>query len=317
MIGEVGPYNSDCAYRQVERGGEGTRWTARDDRPGHHVHQPHRPSANLAQRDVEALYAGHPRNFARLLPDDAAQGAGAAVEAKRLGAKTVFVLSDGGYGTQIAASFVRAARALRAPVLGLREWQTDARRFPGPAQAVAKAAPRPGVRQRAAGHRRRQGDRGPPLGDRAAGAHSRQRRHAPDLLALPAGGRRRARRARNLAWAHDAGAPPAGRHLCAVRRDPAGRSGRGRGRLRSAGHDRDAGRDRAIGRHTRVRRHPAAEGERGLRAHGQLQVRRAGRSDEHSDHDRARRAGGRQRRGDELRGRDRRARRFPERGLGG
>jgi branched-chain amino acid transport system substrate-binding protein len=99
-----------------------------------------RASADTSRGDVAKLYPGGRRNFARLLPDEAAQGAAAAVEAKRLGARSVLVLSDGGYGVQMAASFARAARALGLNVIGLREWRSAAR-YRALGRYAAKASP--------------------------------------------------------------------------------------------------------------------------------------------------------------------------------
>jgi branched-chain amino acid transport system substrate-binding protein len=141
VIGEVGPYNSGCAYSQISAASGAPDGPLAMVGPITTSVGLTRASADVSQREVAALYAGRRRNFARLLPDEAAQGAGGAVEAKRLGAKRVFVLSDGGYGTQIAASFVRAARALGLEVVGLREWAINARRFRADARAVARARP--------------------------------------------------------------------------------------------------------------------------------------------------------------------------------
>src|SRR5439155_177084 len=135
-----------------------------------------RAGADVPQADVAKLYPGGRRTFARLLPDEAAQGAGAALEAKRLGAHRVYVLSDGGYGVQMAASFARAARAYggRASLRGAVRGDTAERT------------------RRRGGGLRCAGDYGHARGDRRVRRHSLLDRLAP--AAHPAGRRSDRRR---------------------------------------------------------------------------------------------------------------------------
>jgi len=139
VLGEVGPYNSGCAFRQIGVGGADRALPMIG--PVTTAVGLTRASADMPQAEVAKLYPGGRRTFARLLPDEAAQGAGAALEAKRLGAHRVYVLSDGGYGVQMAASFARAARAYGAKVLALRQWREGARHYFPLARAVARLSP--------------------------------------------------------------------------------------------------------------------------------------------------------------------------------
>jgi YVTN family beta-propeller protein len=140
VLAEVGPYNSGCASSQIGIAAAAPGGPLAMIGPTTTAVGLTRPSAAVSRADVAKLYPGGRRNFARLLPDEAVQGAAAAVEAKRLGAHSVLVLSDGGYGTQMAASFARAARTLGVHVIGLREWKA-APDYRGLARAAAKAGP--------------------------------------------------------------------------------------------------------------------------------------------------------------------------------
>ncbi|MDX6637741.1 MAG: hypothetical protein QOJ01_1252, partial [Solirubrobacterales bacterium] len=140
VLGEVGPYNSACALGQIRLLGAAPGGPLAMIGPTTTAVGLTRPSADASRAEVARLYPGGRRNFVRLLPDEAAQGAAGAVEARRLGAHRVLVLSDGGYGTQMAASFARAARALGLKVVALREWKSAAH-YRLLAGAVAKAAP--------------------------------------------------------------------------------------------------------------------------------------------------------------------------------
>ena len=139
VLGEVGPYNSGCAFSQLNAASGAPGGPLPMIGPTTTDVGLTRQSAAVSDADLARLYP-RGRNFARLLTDEAAQGAGGAVEAKRLGARRVFVLSDGGYGFQLAASFVRAARALGLEVSGLREWKMR-KRYRALGRAVRRAAP--------------------------------------------------------------------------------------------------------------------------------------------------------------------------------
>jgi branched-chain amino acid transport system substrate-binding protein len=140
VVGEVGPYNSGCAYAQLPIAGRaaggplamaGLNSSVGLTRPGVEM-----PPSSLAE-----LYPAGRRNYARITPDEGAQGAGAALEAKRLGAHSVYVLRDGGYGIQMSTSFLQAARSLRLKLAGIREWVAGKRRYAALGRVVARATP--------------------------------------------------------------------------------------------------------------------------------------------------------------------------------
>jgi YVTN family beta-propeller protein len=140
VLGEVGPFNSACAAGQIPIAGAAPDGPLGIIGPTTTAVGLTRPSADASGSDVARLYPGGRRNFVRLLPDEAAQGAAAALEAKRLGAQRVVVLSDGGYGGQPAASFARAARSIGLRVLALREWRPHAA-YRALGRSVASASP--------------------------------------------------------------------------------------------------------------------------------------------------------------------------------
>jgi YVTN family beta-propeller protein len=140
VIGEVGPYNSGCARVQIpiaaRAPGGPLAMAGLNSAVGLT-----RPSTDTTEADVAALYPAGRRNFARVTPDEAAQGAAGAIEARALGARSAFVLRDNGYGTQTSTSFLRAAERLRLKVAGVREWQPGRRTYSSLAAAVARARP--------------------------------------------------------------------------------------------------------------------------------------------------------------------------------
>jgi branched-chain amino acid transport system substrate-binding protein len=140
VIGEVGPYNSACANAQIPIAAQA---------PGGPLAMVGltsavgltRPSTDTTESAIAARYPGGRRNFARVTPDEAAQGAAGAMEAKRLGSRSAFVLRDDGYGIQTSTSFLRAAETLGLKVAGVREWRPGRRSYRALAEAVARARP--------------------------------------------------------------------------------------------------------------------------------------------------------------------------------
>ena len=138
VIGIIGPYNSGCAVEQIPianraRGGPLAMLSPTNSEVGLTRTGPGTPEGGL-----RALYPTGRRNYARLFPTEAVQGAGDAVFAQRLGARGVYVLSDGGYGESMAFYFRRAARRLGLRVAGFRRWEPR----PGGHRAVADAVAR-------------------------------------------------------------------------------------------------------------------------------------------------------------------------------
>ena len=80
------------------------------------------------------------RSFARLIVPDDAQGAAAALLAKELRARPMFLLDDReSYGIGVAAGFSRAAELLDVPVAGRASWDPNATAFSALVATVRRA----------------------------------------------------------------------------------------------------------------------------------------------------------------------------------
>lgn len=141
VLGEVGPYNSGCARVQLPIAGRARGGPLALVSPTATGVGLTRTGTDQTEARLAGLYPSGRRNFARLAPDEAAQGAGAAAEARALGARSVYVLRDGSYGIQMSTSFLRAAERIGIHVAGIREWRGGRRAYRGLARAVARASP--------------------------------------------------------------------------------------------------------------------------------------------------------------------------------
>jgi DNA-binding SARP family transcriptional activator/ABC-type branched-subunit amino acid transport system substrate-binding protein/DNA-binding beta-propeller fold protein YncE len=141
VIGVVGPYNSGCAYAEIPIA----------SRAGLPIVSPTnsdvgltRPAFGAPRGAFRALYPTGRRTYVRLMSPDDAQAAADALLARSLGARRLFVLDDGGYGTAFAAYFTRAAGRLGLRVVGAARWNPQKPRLrevaaharPSGAQAV-------------------------------------------------------------------------------------------------------------------------------------------------------------------------------------
>jgi DNA-binding SARP family transcriptional activator/ABC-type branched-subunit amino acid transport system substrate-binding protein/streptogramin lyase len=138
VIGVVGPYNSGCAYASIPIA----------NRAGLAIVSPTnsdvgltRPALGSPRGALRVLHPTGRRTYARLLSPDDAEAAADAQLARQLGARTVFVLDDGGYGGGIAAYFKRAATRLGLRVVGSSVWDPQKPR----ADALAERARRSGA----------------------------------------------------------------------------------------------------------------------------------------------------------------------------
>jgi YVTN family beta-propeller protein len=140
VIGEVGPYNSGCAISQIPVANRATGGPLAMLSPTATLSGLTRQTPDTPEGGIDALYPTGRRNFARLYPPEVAQGAALASEARRLGAHSVFVLSDGGYGEATAFGFARAARRLGLGIAGSARWRGSERGgYPRLARTVARS----------------------------------------------------------------------------------------------------------------------------------------------------------------------------------
>jgi WD40 repeat protein/ABC-type branched-subunit amino acid transport system substrate-binding protein/DNA-binding SARP family transcriptional activator len=93
--------------------------------------------------EPDVYYPNCARNFARVVPSDAAQGAAGAQFAKQIGVQRVYVLQDGGvYGQGIAAEFAATANRIGLQVVGGPEGMApSASEYSSLAERVRQARP--------------------------------------------------------------------------------------------------------------------------------------------------------------------------------
>jgi ABC-type branched-subunit amino acid transport system substrate-binding protein/DNA-binding beta-propeller fold protein YncE len=130
VVGVIGPYHSGCAtflLPILNRAGGGGLATISSS-----------ATAVGLTRDAPGALPGEPqayapsgeRNFARVVASDNIQGAAAAVIAKRLGVKHMFVLDDREpYGVGLAETVRRAAERLGIELAGSKSWDFRARDY--------------------------------------------------------------------------------------------------------------------------------------------------------------------------------------------
>jgi branched-chain amino acid transport system substrate-binding protein len=138
VIGEIGPFNSGCAYAQIPIA----------NRAGLPMISPTNSDIGLTHATplapeglVESLYPTGDRNYVRIFPREDAQAAAAARFARDRGVRRLAVISDGGYGEGFVVGISRAARRLGIEVLPARRWNPTARRYTRLADAVARSDP--------------------------------------------------------------------------------------------------------------------------------------------------------------------------------
>jgi branched-chain amino acid transport system substrate-binding protein len=127
VVGVIGPYNSGCAYDEIpiaDRGGP----LAMISPTNSDVGLTHR--GPLTPPDIPSrLYPARIRNYARLYPSDDLQAAAMAEFARHRRLSSVYLLDDGGFGKQMAASFRLAATRLRLRVAGSGSWNPAAANY--------------------------------------------------------------------------------------------------------------------------------------------------------------------------------------------
>jgi branched-chain amino acid transport system substrate-binding protein len=138
VIGEIGPFNSSCAYGQIPiANGAGLAMISPTNSDIGLTHATPLTPEGL----VASLYPTGERNYVRIFPREDAHAAAAALFARDVGAHRVAVISDGGYGEGFAPHFARAAGRLGIDVLPVRRWNPKARGYDRLADSVARADP--------------------------------------------------------------------------------------------------------------------------------------------------------------------------------
>jgi branched-chain amino acid transport system substrate-binding protein len=142
VLGVVGTYNSGCAEAMIPilsaAPGGGVAMVS----PGNTLICLTQSSPSCPKGEPKSLYPGR-RNYARVVPNDAYQGAGLASFARQRGVREAFVLYAGKDPTSLgqAKTFRGAARKLGIDVVGFRAWNVKASGYRSLMRAVAKTGP--------------------------------------------------------------------------------------------------------------------------------------------------------------------------------
>jgi branched-chain amino acid transport system substrate-binding protein len=142
VLAVIGTYNSGCAEAMIpilsQAPGGGVAMVS----PGNTLICLTQSSPSCGKGEPKSLYPGR-RNYARVVPNDAYQGAGLASFAKQQGAQEAYVLYAGKDPTSLgqAKTFRGAARKLGIHVVGFKAWNVKASNYRGLMGMVADATP--------------------------------------------------------------------------------------------------------------------------------------------------------------------------------
>jgi len=142
VLAVIGTYNSGCAEAMIpilsNAPGGGVTMVS----PGNTLICLTQSSPSCPKGQPGSLYPGV-RNYARVVPNDAYQGAGLASFARKRGVKKAYVLYAGKDPTSLgqAKTFRGAARKLGIHVVGFKAWNVKASSYRGLMKSVAKTKP--------------------------------------------------------------------------------------------------------------------------------------------------------------------------------
>ncbi len=142
VLGVIGTYNSGCAEAMIPILGKAPGGGLAMLSPGNTAVCLTQSSPSCGKGEPNSLYPNG-RNYARVVPNDAYQGAGLASFAKGQGIGSTFVLYAGGDPTSLgqAKAYRGAARKLGIKVTGFRAWNVDASSYKGLMNAAGATAP--------------------------------------------------------------------------------------------------------------------------------------------------------------------------------
>jgi branched-chain amino acid transport system substrate-binding protein len=142
VLGVIGTYNSGCAETMIPLLGSAPGGGLGMLSPGNTLVCLTQSSPECAGGEPASLYPGR-RNYARVVPNDAYQGAGLALFAKQQRMRRVYVLYAGADPTSLgqARTFRGAARALGVKVVGLSPWDVTASSYTALMRRVARRSP--------------------------------------------------------------------------------------------------------------------------------------------------------------------------------
>jgi branched-chain amino acid transport system substrate-binding protein len=142
VLGVIGTYNSGCAEAMIPILGRAPGGGLAMVSPGNTLICLTQSSPSCGKQEPGSLYPAR-RNYARVVPNDAYQGAGLASFAKSQGIGRAFVFYAGGDPTSLgqAKTFRGAARKLGIEVTGFQAWNQDASGYTGLMNAAGATAP--------------------------------------------------------------------------------------------------------------------------------------------------------------------------------
>jgi branched-chain amino acid transport system substrate-binding protein len=143
VLGVVGTLNSPCTLAVLPALNRGRTPAPALVSPLNSYTGLTRRAPGSPPRELESLYPGGERNFARVFPTDDHQATALAAQAKRLGARRVVTLDDGDlpYGVLLAGRFAREARARGLVVARRLHWDPRAAGYGSLAARAAAARP--------------------------------------------------------------------------------------------------------------------------------------------------------------------------------
>ncbi|HEY0318130.1 MAG TPA: branched-chain amino acid ABC transporter substrate-binding protein [Solirubrobacterales bacterium] len=142
VLGVIGTYNSGCAEAMIPILGKAPNGGLQMISPGNTLICLTQSSPSCGKGEPKSLYPNR-RNYARVVPNDAYQGAGLASFAKQQAIHRAYVLYAGKDPTSLgqAKTFRGAAQELGIQVVGFRSWNVKASGYTGLMRTVAGAAP--------------------------------------------------------------------------------------------------------------------------------------------------------------------------------
>jgi branched-chain amino acid transport system substrate-binding protein len=142
VLGVVGTYNSGCAEAMIPILGKAPEGGVAMVSPGNTLICLTQSSPSCGKGEPKSLYPKK-HNYARVVPNDAYQGAGLASFAKGRGVKRAYVLYAAKDPTSLgqAKTFRGAARKLGIDVVGFKSWNPQASSYRGLMMQAADAEP--------------------------------------------------------------------------------------------------------------------------------------------------------------------------------
>jgi branched-chain amino acid transport system substrate-binding protein len=142
VLGVIGTYNSGCAEAMIPILGQAPHGGLAMVSPGNTLICLTQSSPSCGKGEPKSLYPAR-RNYARVVPNDAYQGAGLASFARLQGVSRAFVLYAANDPTSLgqAKTFRGAAGKLGIQIVGFRSWNPNAASYTGLMRTAGNSAP--------------------------------------------------------------------------------------------------------------------------------------------------------------------------------